>query len=587
MTSKNIEEKIANYVPLPSCFVGGDGKIQKASHRIGEVFLYDELEGSDIFVLTGFTMEELRHSAECDEPLVFRTSNKTFNLAVAMDDSSKGEESGVILYFTDISEFEEMQERYKKEQACYAIVNVDNYDELVASTGEENQAAVMTEIDRCIRNWGAKVEASVTRYKSHMYMVIFENSYFMQQEQSKFPILDEVREIETDVDFPITLSIGIGLGGSTPQENDFYASEALDLALARGGDQAVVKEHDNISFYGGKTQTVEKGNKGKSRIIGHALCRLIDSAKNVIIMGHENPDMDSFGAALGIYRLAKPRNKNTYILINSYNEALTKIYETAMSLIDYDVIKSPKALQLAERDTLVVVVDPHRPSISECPELLDKAENIAVIDHHRKGGESIQNPTLSYTEPYASSASELVTEMLQYTIERRDLEQIEAEALLAGMMVDTNRFSVKTGVRTFEAAAWLKRAGADTSEVKKFFQISSDIFQIRSRCIANAEFDDNGFAYSICEGHNENAQIINSQAADELLTVNGIRGCFVAGRDEHGRTVVSARSVGDLNVQTIMEEFGGGGHMNTAGAQMEISPEETIEEIKSITEKIK
>lgn len=584
MTNKNIVKNFQEYVPLPMCLVGGDGKIKKSNPRIGEVFLYDDIVGTDIFVRTGFTMEELIHSAQFDEPLIFRGNHRTFKVNVA---DAGFHDNSVILYFTDISDFEEMQERYKKEQACYAIINVDNYDDLVASTPEENQSAVMSKIDKCIRNWGAGIEASVTRYKSHMYLVIFENSFFQQQERSKFPILDEVREVDTEGDFPITLSIGIGLGGQTPSENDGYASEALDLALARGGDQAVVKERDNISFYGGKTATVEKGNKGKSRIIGHALCRLIDAAKNVIIMGHKNPDMDCFGAALGIYRLAKPRNRNTYILIDYYNEALETIYAAAMREGEYDVIKSPKALQMACDDTLVIVVDTHRPSISECPELLEKAANIAVIDHHRKGGESIQNPTLAYTEPYASSASELVTEILEYTIERKYLEQIEAEALLAGIMVDTNRFSVKTGVRTFEASAWLKRAGADTADVKKFFQISQETFSTRAKCIAAAEIDDNGFAYSICEGLNENAQIINSQAADELLTVKGVRGSFVAGRDEKGVTVVSARSIGELNVQTIMEKFDGGGHMNTAGAQMKETPEQAIEQIKQITEKIK
>ena len=354
MTNKNIEEKFSEYVPLPMCLVGGDGKIKKSNPRIGEVFLYDNIVGTDIFVRTGFTMEELIHSARYDEPLIFRLNKKTFKVNVS---DAGFKDDSVILYFTDITDFEEMQERYKKEQACYAIINVDNYDELVASTAEENQSAVMSKIDRCIRNWGASVEASVTRYKSHMYMVIFENSYFQQQERSKFPILDEVREVDTEGDFPITLSIGIGLGGQTPSDNDEYASEALDLALARGGDQAVVKEKDNISFYGGKTQTVEKGNKGKSRIIGHALCRLIDTSKNVIIMGHKNPDMDCFGAALGIYRLAKPRNKNTYILIDYYNEALETIYNEANAHGDYDIIKTSRALQMVCGDTLVIVVD--------------------------------------------------------------------------------------------------------------------------------------------------------------------------------------------------------------------------------------
>ena len=302
-------------------------------------------------------------------------------------------------------------------------------------------------------------------------------------------------------------------------------------------------------------------------------------------MGHRDPDMDAFGAALGMYRLAKPRNKNTYIVVNKYNDALSVIYKAAETTGEYDIIKNARAKALADKDTLVIVVDTHRPSICECPELLLLGGNIAVIDHHRKGGEFIHNPTLAYAEPYASSASELVTEILQYTIERRFLKKIEAEALLAGMMVDTNRFSVKTGVRTFEAAAWLKRAGADIADVKRFFQGDKETFRLRAQGILAAEFSDNGGAYSICEGQNESAQIINSQIADELLTVRGVKASFVAGVNAHGQTVISARSIGDINVQTIMEAFGGGGHMNTAGAQLDITPEEAIEQIRKIAEK--
>ena len=465
-----------------------------------------------------------------------------------------------------------------------SIVQIDNYDELVNSTAEDDRALVVSKIDKCVRAWGQTLQASVTRYKQAMYLVLIERDTFEQQERSRFPILDEVREIETEIDFPITLSLGFGLGGSTPSERDHYAVEAMDLALARGGDQAVVKEGEKISFYGGKTQTVEKGNKGKSRIIGHALMRLIDNSKNVIIMGHANPDMDAFGAALGIYRLARPRNKNTFILINEYNDALTAIYRLVEETGEYEIIKNSRALKITDEETLVVVVDTHRPSITECPEILTMAGNIAVIDHHRKGEEFIKNPTLAYTEPYASSASELVAEILQYTIDRRDLARLEAEALLAGIMVDTNRFSVKAGVRTFEAAAWLKRAGADTAEVKRFFQVNPTTFEIRAACVAAAKVDDNGFAYSICKGENENAQIINSQVADELLTVTGVKASFVAGKDEYGRTVISARSIGEFNVQIILEKMGGGGHLNTAGAQVDTTPEEAIDEIKRLLE---
>ncbi len=581
MTKQNIEEILSGQVPLPVCAVDENGKIAGVSSKIGEVFLYDSLTGTDFFALTGISKEQLKTTALDGSDLTLRSAGKTFKINVSLSE----ETNEMLLFFTDMSELAAMTERYKKEQPCFAVVAVDNYDELVASTADENRQSVMAQIDRCIRNWGSSIQASLTRYNSHYYLLIFERSFFEQQERSRFPVLDEVREIDTDGDFPITLSIGIGIGGQSPLENDDSACEALDLALARGGDQAVVKEGDHISFYGGRTQTVEKGNKGKSRIIGHALCRLIDSASNVLIMGHKNPDMDAFGAALGMYRLAKPRNKNTYIVVNKYNDALSSIYKAAETTGEYDIVKNARAKAIVNGDTLVIVVDTHRPSICECPELLLLAGNIAVIDHHRKGGEAIQNPTLAYAEPYASSASELVTEILQYTIERRFLKKIEAEALLAGMMVDTNRFSVKTGVRTFEAAAWLKRAGADIADVKRFFQTDRETFLLRARGILAAEFTENGGAYSVCEGMNENAQIINSQIADELLTVKGVKASFVAGVNDLGRTVVSARSIGDINVQTIMEEFGGGGHMNTAGAQMDIVPDEAIKRIKLIAEK--
>ncbi len=468
------------------------------------------------------------------------------------------------------------------EGMCIVLVNIDNYDELMESTDEGRQLELSSTIDKCVRQWGIRTEAAVTRYKDHMYLLVMTQKVLDEQERSRFNILDEIREIETDADFPVTLSIGVGAGGETPGVTDMYADQALDLALGRGGDQAVVKRGNHLAYYGGKTRTVEKGNKGKSRIIGYALGQLMRASDNVIIMGHVNPDMDSFGAAVGLYKLSIKRNPESYILVDHYNEALETIYETVRDTGNYRLINNQEALRLVRPGTLVVVVDTHRPSITECPELLQRVDRIVVIDHHRKAEEFIKDPTLAYTEPYASSTSELVAEILQYTMERKELDRLDASALLAGISVDTNRFSVKTGVRTFEAAAWLKRVGADTTDIKKFFQVGLDTVCTRARCIADAVFPMEGVAMSICKGRNSNAQIINSQAADELLTIRGIHASFVAGQNENGRTVVSARSLGDLNVQVIMEKFGGGGHMNTAGAQMDISPEEAIREVERI-----
>ena len=287
MTRQNLDEVLSGRIPLPACVVDANGKISGVSPKIGEVFLYDSLTGTDFFVLTGISKEQLKDTARDGGDLTLRSRGKSFKINVSFMD----EDGDLLLFFTDMTELAAMTARYKKEQPCFAVVAVDNYDELVASTADENRQSVMTQIDKCVRNWGASIEASVTRYNSHSYLLIFERSYFDQQERSRFPVLDEVREIDTDGDFPITLSIGIGIGGQSPLDNDDSACEALDLALARGGDQAVVKEGDHISFYGGRTQTVEKGNKGKSRIIGHALCRLIDAASNILIMGHRDPDM--------------------------------------------------------------------------------------------------------------------------------------------------------------------------------------------------------------------------------------------------------------------------------------------------------
>lgn len=469
---------------------------------------------------------------------------------------------------------------------CMAHVSVDNYDELSNALSEEEKLKVATDIEKRVRLWAAQMNASVTKFKMHLYFLVFEKKYCDEQVRSKFNILEDMREMENGMDFPITLSIGIGVNGATPFEIDRFASDALDLALGRGGDQAVIKDGNNISYFGGSTQTVEKSNKGKSRIIGHAMCRLIEAAPNVMIMGHKNPDMDCFGAALGIAAMALPRNKETYIVVDSHDDALEALYNEAAGAGKYRIIKNKKALAKATKDTLVIILDTHRPSILECEELLEVCDRFVIIDHHRKAEDFVKGPVLSYMETYASSTAELVAEMLQYTIERKDLTVLEANALMAGMMIDTNRFSVKTGVRTFEAAGWLKRAGADTAEVKRLFQIGPDLFKIRTDCIAAAEIS-NGIALSICEGQNPDAQIINSQVADELLTIKGVRASFVAGSNDKGQTVVSARSLGDINVQTIMEKFGGGGHLNTAGAQMKIKPQDAINRVKKILEKTK
>lgn len=579
MYLSRIEKMLCVCCPIPLCIIDANGKVSRTNEKIDEVFLYDGVGGADIFVLTGLKHQELVEAAEKGEPLMLSRNDKEFKIQASF--IGNGDTASIALYFIDVTNYEKLKVLHNKEQICMAVVSVDNYDELTATAGENGQMLLATEIDKVIRAWGAKLEASITRHKEHMYFIVFKYKHYEALAENKFSILDEVRDIKTGADFPVTLSIGVGLFGKTPAETDQYANDALEIALGRGGDQVVVKNIGNLEYYGGKMQTVEKRNKGKSRVIAHALRQFINQSSKIIIMGHRNPDMDCFGAALGISRIAVTSKKEAYIVINGYNEALESIYQAAKETEDYNFITSEKALSLADEKTLVVLLDTHRPGLAECPELLT-SERLVVIDHHRKAEDAVSGTILSYMEPYASSTCELVSEILQYLLEKKTISNMEADALLAGISIDTNRFSVKTGVRTFEAASWLRRNGADTASVKRYFQSNLETFQIRAKSIANAEFIEGGIAMSICQGRSPNAQIINSQVADELLTIQGIKASFVAGQNHVGQTVVSARSLGEVNVQLIMEKLGGGGHLNTAGAQVQESPEEILKKIQEI-----
>lgn len=588
MYAGRIEKLLAYYSIVPTCIINNQGKVTKANSRIADVFKYDGIAGNDIFALTGVKLPDIIKAAEDDTFIVIKRNDKAFKILAGF--IGEGETASILMYFLDITSFENLKELYSDEMICMALINVDNFDELMSSAGDGRDLEISTEIDKHIRAWAGKMGAAVARYKDHQYEVVLTNKNYKSLIANKFEILDEIREIETETDFPVTLSIGIGVGGKTISESEEYAQGALDLALGRGGDQAVVKNVCNFEYYGGKSQSVEKGFKGKSRIIAHALRILMTQSSKVFIMGHKNPDLDSFGASLGIHRMAKIVGKEAFILLNSYNDSLVDMVEDAKESGEYSFISTEKALSLADDHSLVVVVDTHRPALAESIELVEKVKRTVVIDHHRRAEDVLPDQILSYMESYASSASELVAEVLQYANEKKSkkiLTKLEADALLAGIMVDTNRFAVKAGVRTFEAASWLRRAGADLINVRRYFQADSESLRIKALCLANAKFYEGGVATSVCPGENINSQIINSQVADELLTIKGIKASFVAGRDENGRTVVSARSLGDINVQVVMEKFGGGGHLNTAGAQVDVTPEEILEDIIAFLEEQK
>ena len=578
MYAGRIERLISRYSPIPMCVINMQGKITRASGTIAEVFKYDGIIDGDIFALTGLKLPVIMDSVKEERPLYVERNDRKFKLAGKF--LGEGDTASLLLYFIDVTAYEELKEKFEKQKPCILLVSVDNYDALNTEIGQDWEIELTTRIDKFIRSWAAKVGAAITRYKEHMYSFTLVQEQLDEMRKDRFAILDEARQIDSGQDFPVTLSIGIGIGGETQAVNDRYAEDALDIALGRGGDQAVIKNVDKLEYFGGSTQGGEKSNRGKSRLIAHALRALMKQSSRIFIMGHKNPDMDCFGAALGVSRIAATVGKPTYIVLGNYDASMEDLVSDARQTGNYEFITGEKVMTEYVENSMVVIVDTHRPSLVESMELVERTQRLVVIDHHRRAEDVLPNQILSYMEPYASSASELVTEVIQYACDKKALAKVEADALLAGIMLDTNRFAVKAGVRTFEAASWLRRCGADLQTVRRYFQSDAENFRIRAACVANARIIDDRIAMSIHEGQKVNTQIVNSQVADELLTIKGIEASFVAGQDQNGDTVVSARSLGSVNVQRIMEKFGGGGHLNTAGARVSQSPEEILQEIE-------
>lgn len=567
------------YWPIPACIIGKEGVILATIKTFSEIFDDEALIGKNLSELMGIPLKTIKQGG-VEKPVNFSTKDSSYKvISRAIEDE---EQACTIVSLKDITALENLKNLYNEAREALAVVQIDNYEELFQGTSEGNRASLFSNLDKAIRGWGSKMDASVTKIGENKYLVVFSQQYLQGLAENKYAILDEVRTIETETDFPATLSIGVGAGGKTPAQTEKYSAEVLDLALGRGGDQAVVKRINKIEYFGGKSQAVEKTNKGKSRVVAHALTTLINQASKVFIMGHKNPDMDSFGSGVGLFRMCDNSYNEAYILLEDYNDTLSEMVRLTRESDGYNFVTGQEALALADKDSLLILVDFHRPQLALSRELLEKIDKVAIIDHHRKAADCVENPVLQYIEPYASSTSELVAEILGYVGERKNIDKLEAEVMLAGITMDTNRFSVKTGVRTFEAAAWLRKQGADTAEVKRFFQTEMKMFKIRVKGVSNATITKSGEAVTICEGIHNNAQIITAQIADELLSIKGVKVGFVAGKDAGGETIMSARSLGDVNVQVIMEKLGGGGHLTTAGAQLKGSPEDAIEKLMTV-----
>ena len=478
----------------------------------------------------------------------------------------------IACYFFDETDIKKLMKENSDQRLVAGLIYIDNYEEALGSVEDVKKSLLTALIERKINQFGANIDAIVKKLEKDKYFIAFQYKYLEGLQSGKFTILDEVKAVNIGNEMDMTISIGIGYNGATYVQNCDYSRMAMDMALGRGGDQAVVKDGDRTYYYGGKSKQVEKNTRVKARVKAHALRELLATKETVIIMGHQIGDIDSFGAAVGIYRAVKALNKKAHIVLNDVTTSLRPMVDRFVGNSDYEadlLIKSATAIELAKKDAAVIVVDVNRPSYTECPELLQISKTVVVLDHHRQTSEIIENAVLSYVEPFASSACEMVAEILQYIQDGIKLRQVEADAMYGGIMIDTNNFTQKTGVRTFEAAAFLRRNGADVTRVRMMFRNDIVEYKARAMAVSRAEVFMEQFAISHCWAEGlKSPTVVCAQAANEMLNISGINASFVF-TDYNERIYISARSIDSINVQLIMERLGGGGHMNVAGAQLD------------------
>ena len=582
MTMDGTAKKSLINSPFPLIIIETTGNIIWKSSK----FVY-EFANIDINNYLIDILEEIKEDIEAQQDKKQKTitkkvqiGNKIYSVLGEYIRSKQNDKSEyiTILYFLDITQIVKEKKKYEDSRTCVGILMVDNYEEIIQRIDVENRPQVIAEIEKVIYDWAASSGGIVVKNDRNTFVYVFEYKYLKEMKENKFDILDQIKEINVEAGIQLTLSIAISIDGDTNYDKYKTALESMDIVLGRGGDQAVVKENGKYIFFGGRTEEVEKRTKVKARTVAHALENLIKESDNILIMGHSNGDIDSMGSSLGIYRLAKTLEKETNIVNNTYGMTLSKFIEELEKDDEYKdvIIGKNEALNKATNKTLLIVTDTHKQNYVEVPELLDKVGQIVIIDHHRRSTDYIENATLTFQEVYASSAAELVTEILQYTDVKIKLKPIEVEGLYGGIMVDTKNFTFKTGVRTFEAAAYLRKCGVDIIKVKKWFQSDLNSYNEIANIVKNAEMYDNSIAIAMYDKEDKDANLICAKAADELLTISDITASFVLG-NVGDKVCISGRSIGDVNVQLILEKLGGGGHITLAGAQVEGM---TLEEVK-------
>lgn len=570
--------------PFPLVVVETSGNIIWKSSNFIKTFA-----NIDIGTYLSDIIKELKQKIDKDNndkaPAIYESmkiGEKTYKIiAESVKSKEKGAKSEYLstIYFLDETNYVNLLNDFSNSRTCIGIVVIDNYEELMQRATEEEKLKITSEAEKSIYAWVNKYNGLSIKSERDTYVCIFDQYHVEEIKDEKFDILDEIKEIKTEDNIQTTLSIAISEEGESNVDKYKSAKAVIDIALGRGGDQAIIKQNGKYYFFGGRTQEVEKRTRVKARIVSQALEELVNSSSNVLIMGHTNSDIDAIGSAMGVYRFVKAIGKDAYIVNETTGTSLDTFIQDLKDIEDYQGVLVDKntALSKISSDSLLIVVDTDKKNYVEVPELLTKTDKIAVIDHHRRGTDYIENAMLTFHEVYASSACELVTEIVEFSERAIHLTTFEVEALYAGIMMDTKNFTFKTGVRTFEAAAFLRKCGVDIIKVKKWFQSDLETYNKISEIVAKSEIMNDTIAISVYDKADPDANITCAKAADELLTISNITASFVIGK-LGDRICISGRSIGDINVQLILEKLGGGGHITVAGAQIEGMTEEEVKQ---------
>ena len=590
-----IQRTLLRDLELPHVLMDEEGKIIWTNAAFEKVVHKEKgYRKSITTVFSAVTKDKLGFEQEAEMELSYEGHEYVFRMKrISIDDvldntevvENAGNENFLIAgYLFDETALKHALKECDDQSVVIGMIYIDNYDEALESVEDVRRSLLMALIDRKINKYIASIDGIVRKTEKDKYLVIMRKKALMALKESRFELLEDVKTVNIGNEMAVTVSIGIGVDAPTYAQNAEFARTAIDLALGRGGDQAIVKSPDSIVYYGGKSQQIEKNTRVKARVKANALQEIITSKDKVLIMGHRLADADAFGAAVGISCIARALGRKPHIVINDITSSVKPLAELFRDRNVYEedfIIGSTEALESADNSTVLVVVDVNKSSITECPDLIRSCKTVVVLDHHRQSSEVIENATLSYVEPYASSTCEMVAEVLQYIAGTVKVRSNEADCMYSGIMVDTNNFTAKTGVRTFEAAAFLRRYGADVTRVRKMFRDGAQEYKAKAETVRNAEIYKNAYAMGICPAEGlESPTEIGAQAANELLGINGIKASFVM-TEYNGKIYISARSIDEVNVQIIMERLGGGGHMNIAGAQLtDTTPERAVFVVK-------